>query len=134
MNSSKENSFPNPSIMLQLLLGTRGISPPKMAYEISGISEIPTIFYQDFRISRKICQGFPDFEGFPRDFLSVSKVFKGVIKDQQIIVNVSKTTLLSVVQWRNGLKLPLVQKLRAPDLPSEKFLFVISQYFSCYFT
>ena len=38
----------------------------------------PKNSYQDFRISRQICQGFPDFEGFPRDFLRISKVFKGV--------------------------------------------------------
>ena len=71
--------------MLDLMneLYPRGISLPKMAYEIYGISEIPKIFtrisgfpdrfVRDFRISR-------DFEGFPRNFLGISKVFKGVKK------------------------------------------------------
>ena len=66
----------------------RGISPLKIAYEISGIYEILRVV---IGISGQIFQGFSDFERFSRDFQS----FKGAIK---ISVNVSKTELLSGVK------------------------------------
>ena len=58
------------------LFYTRGISLPKIAYEISRISEIPKKigrdfgisckFGRDFRNSENFCQGFLDFQGFPK--------------------------------------------------------------------
>jgi len=53
-------------IALHLRTVPRDISLPNIAYEISGISEIPIYFYQDFRIYRYLCQGLPDFQGFQR--------------------------------------------------------------------
>ena len=63
-------------IALKCLFYPRGISLPKIAYEISRISEIPKKigrdfgisckFGRDFRISENFCQGFLDFQGFPK--------------------------------------------------------------------
>lgn len=44
---------------------------PDFQTDLSGISGFLDRFVRDFGISRQICQGFPDFEGF-------SKKFKGV--------------------------------------------------------